>query len=283
EVNKKQVTVSSTFVGMILEDCKLPNPGHGHVVLVDPSPILLYQIGTHDTRALIDIPGSKIPSLANGDLSKYMMEKVLPQLPESVHPSFIAAVKKGNLKSMPNQHLPPATNTRKGLLLLGDANNMRHPLTGGGMTVAFWDVVHVRDLLREVDDLEDYDLVQKQMKSLHWRRKQLSSTVNILANALYALFAAGGDSFEKVLQDGCMEYFKLGGICVSTPIGLLSGMLHDPKALITHFFAVAFYGMYIQMTRGPLYLLPYLLFRAIGALVVAAIIVFPLMMFELQN
>ncbi|KAJ3021857.1 UNVERIFIED_CONTAM: Squalene epoxidase [Siphonaria sp. JEL0065] len=283
EVNNKPVTIKSTFVGLILQDCKMPNPHHGHVVLADPSPILLYQIGTHETRALVDIPGSKIPSLSNGDLQAYMKDRVCPQLPKSVQPSFLAAVAEGRLRSMPNSHLSPATNERRGVVLLGDANNMRHPLTGGGMTVAFWDVVHLRDLLREVPDLNDFAFVKKQMKTLHWRRKTLSSTVNILANALYALFAASGHSFARVLQDGCMEYFKLGGICVSTPIGLLSGMLHSPTALITHFFAVAIYGMFIQITRGPIYLFPYHIVRALGALIVACVIVLPLMFFEIQK
>ncbi|KAI9330102.1 squalene epoxidase-domain-containing protein [Obelidium mucronatum] len=283
EVNNKPVTIKSTFVGLILEDCKLPTPHHGHVILADPSPILLYQIGTHDTRALVDIPGTKIPSLSNGDLQTYMTEKVCPQLPQSVQPSFLAAVKEGRLRSMPNSHLSPATNDRRGVVLLGDANNMRHPLTGGGMTVAFWDVIHLRDLLREVPDLNDYALMKKQMRVMHWRRKTLSSTVNILANALYGVFAVTGHSYARVLQEGCMEYFKLGGICVSTPVGLLSGMLQSPWSLIIHFFAVAIYGMFIQISRGPVYFLPYHIIRALGGLVVACTIVLPLMFFEIQK
>ncbi|KAJ3127979.1 Squalene epoxidase, partial [Physocladia obscura] len=282
EVNNKPVTVKSSFVGLILEDCKLPNPNHGHVILAEPSPILLYQIGTHDTRALIDIPGAKIPSASNGDLQKYMLDKVCPQLPKSVQESFLTAIATGKLRSMPNSHLSPATNERRGVVLLGDANNMRHPLTGGGMTVAFWDAVHLRDLLSGVN-LSDYALVKKRMKIMHWKRKKLSSTVNILANALYALFAAGDNSYAKVLQDGCMAYFKLGGICVSTPIGLLSGMLQSPYALIFHFFAVAVYGMFVQVARGPIYNFPVHLFRALAALVVAIQIVLPLMIFEVQK
>ena len=37
-----------------------------------------------------------------------------------------------------------------GALLLGDSFNMRHPLTGGGMTVGLTDVVALRDRLAPV-------------------------------------------------------------------------------------------------------------------------------------
>ena len=59
--------VWSHFVGLIIKNANLPFPNKGNVVLATPSPILLYQIGTEDTRILVDIPG-KLPSAGNGDL-----------------------------------------------------------------------------------------------------------------------------------------------------------------------------------------------------------------------
>jgi squalene monooxygenase len=51
----KPVT-KSHFVGVILEDASLPYKHHGTVVLTKSAgPVLLYQIGTHDTRMLIDV------------------------------------------------------------------------------------------------------------------------------------------------------------------------------------------------------------------------------------
>lgn len=47
---------------------------------------------------------------------------------------------------------PPAFS---GVLLLGDAYNMRHPLTGGGMSVALNDVRIWRCLLKTIPDLYD--------------------------------------------------------------------------------------------------------------------------------
>ena len=97
---------------------------------------------------------------------------------------------------MPNSFLPSATNTIPGLVLLGDALNMRHPLTGGGMTVAFNDVVLLAELLdreRVGISLSDTKKVLGALRTFHWRRKRLSGVINVLAQALYALFAADGE------------------------------------------------------------------------------------------
>lgn len=97
---------------------------------------------------------------------------------------------------MPNSFLPAAEqgghHTKEGVILLGDSWNMRHPLTGGGMTVAFNDVVLLRDLLASVSDFSDWKAVSRVLHKWHWKRKSLASMVNILSIALYDLFGADG-------------------------------------------------------------------------------------------
>ena len=191
---KKQVQVRSNFVGVILKDATLPMPNHGHVVLGNNAPVLLYQISQHYTRILVDVPG-KLPSVGSGQLHKYLRSTVLPDLPVGLQKPFDEALKSSErLKCMPNSFLPPSINRTEGLVMLGDAMNMRHPLTGGGMTVAFNDVVLLSKLLspRVVPSFEDTRLVLEQMRTFHWKRKSLSSVINILAQALYSLFAANG-------------------------------------------------------------------------------------------
>lgn len=188
--------VKSKFWGLELIDAELPVPNYGHVVLSDGPPALLYQTGTHETRVLVDVPDN-LPSASvrNGGIKAHLQHHVLPTLPKGIQPSFQAALEKGKLRSMPNSFLPPATNTTPGLIFLGDALNMRHPLTGGGMTVGLNDVVHICDLLcpEKVPNLADTNLVLKQMPRFHWQRKITSSVINILAQALYSLFAADGE------------------------------------------------------------------------------------------
>lgn len=205
EYIRHQPTSRSKFWGLELIDADLPRPYHGHVILGDGAPILLYQIGTHETRALIDIPeNTPTASVKAGGVKSHLRNVVLPTLPKRVQPSFEAAIDRGGLRSMPNSFLPASKSTNPGLIMLGDAMNMRHPLTGGGMTVAFNDVVLLSELLSPevVPRLDDTKLVLKQMSTFHWRRKNLTSVINILAQALYSLFAADGMQLQTHVQGG---------------------------------------------------------------------------------
>ncbi|EPS38556.1 hypothetical protein H072_7663 [Dactylellina haptotyla CBS 200.50] len=277
----KQVQVKSNFFGLELIDTKMPLKNHGIVCLSNRAPVLIYQIGTHETRALVDIQG-KAPSQADGSLKSYMLGAVLPTLPEDVKPSFKKAVEDSkSIRSMPNSWLPPTMNQTPGVMFLGDSMNMRHPLTGGGMTVAFNDVVLIRDLLKDVEDLEDTDLVLEKLFDFHWKRRNLTSVVNILAQALYALFAAN-DPNLAVLQKGCFAYFQRGGVCIDHPVGLLSGMLRRPLVLYTHFFLVAFYSIWIMYKTTSPFLWPVCFFRSFAVFYTACVVILPYIWSELQ-
>ena len=104
---------------------------------------------------------------------------------------FLDALERERLRSMPSSHLAPAPCVVPGVLILGDAFNMRHPLTGGGMSVALNDVVLWRDLLQDIPDLTDMDAITAALKKFQWLRKSNHSfVVNVMAQALYELFAA---------------------------------------------------------------------------------------------
>lgn len=70
----------SSFVGLELKHCQLPFANHGHVILADPSPILFYSISSNEIRCLVDIPGPKLPSLANGEMAEYLKTVIAPQV-----------------------------------------------------------------------------------------------------------------------------------------------------------------------------------------------------------
>ena len=186
---------TSKFYGVEMKNAVLPAPYHGHVILGDSSPILLYQIGTQETRALIDVQdGCPTAHLSAGGIKNHFEKVVVPALPECVRPAFIDAVKNSSIRSMQNSWLPPTVNRTPGMIIIGDALNMRHPLTGGGMTVGLNDVILLADLLSpdKVPSLSDTKAVKKQMRLFHWRRKDVTSVINILAQTLYVLFTAAG-------------------------------------------------------------------------------------------
>ncbi|KAB2594820.1 squalene monooxygenase-like [Pyrus ussuriensis x Pyrus communis] len=166
----------SCFVGLILENCELPHANHGHVILGDPSPILFYPISSTEVRCLVDVPGTKVPSVANGEMAQYLKTVVAPQVPHQLLKAFLAAVDKGIIRTMQNKSMPAAPQPTPGAILLGDAFNMRHPLTGGGMTVALSDIVLLRDLLRPLSDFNDASALCDYLKSFYTLRKPVRFT-----------------------------------------------------------------------------------------------------------
>lgn len=280
---KQTPIVRSKFYALELIDCQLPSPGYGHVIIGASSPVLLYQIGTHETRVLVDVP-EKLPeaSPANGGVRGYMKNVVLPALPACVQPSFKAALEKDTRipQSMPNSWLPPTKQAVPGLVILGDAMNMRHPLTGGGMTVALNDVVLLRDLLspQNIPDLADTAAVCRAMSTFHWQRKRLTAIINVLAMALYSLFAAQNKELAK-LQRGCFAYFKRG--VTRDPMGMLGGLIPDPLVLAYHFFSVAFLAIWLDWKETGLWKIPVLLWNAFWILWTASVVFLPVMYREL--
>ncbi|OQE23902.1 hypothetical protein PENSTE_c008G06580 [Penicillium steckii] len=273
----------SKFWGLEMIDAQLPSPNYGHVLLSDTPPVLIYQIGTHETRILIDIPDNlPAASVKNGGVKGYMKNVILPSLPECTQPAFAAALEKGNLRSMPNSFLPAATNKTPGLMILGDALNMRHPLTGGGMTVALNDVCTIRELLspEAVPDLGNTTLVLNQLARFHWARKNASSVINILAQALYSLFAAD-DVNLRALQRGCFRYFEIGS--VGGPVGLLAGLIKKPLILFYHFFTVAFLSIWVLFRDTPFTHLLFFPFRAIMVFWTACVVIFPYIFAEMRS
>ncbi|KAL9269757.1 Squalene monooxygenase SE1-like protein [Drosera capensis] len=238
-----KVEVPSHFVGLVLENCQLPFSNHGHVILADPSPILFYPISSTEVRCLVDVPGQKLPSIANGEMASYLKSTVAPQVPPEVYDPFVAAVDKGNIRTMPNRSMPAAPHPTPGALLMGDAFNMRHPLTGGGMTVALSDIVVLRNLLRPLHDLSDAASLCKHLESFYTLRKPVASTINTLAGALYKVFSSSPDRARKEMRQACFDYLSLGGVFSTGPVALLSGLNPRPLSLVAHFFAVAIYGV----------------------------------------
>lgn len=317
-----QPMVRSNFVGLELDHAPLPAPHHGHVVLSPSGPVLLYQITSKHTRILIDVGGEKLPSAGKGHLQEHIRTRVIPYLPEQLQPCVREQLESGQrLRSMPNSFLPPSmqgqNKDRVGVIVVGDAMNMRHPLTGGGMSVGLWDCVHLTRALggpawRPASDDGDgdgdvdgavvspasspLDLLAWQsdvapaLRQWHWTRKSLSSVINILAQALYSLFGADDANLE-VLREGCFKYFELGGECVGGPVSLLSGLAASPPLLVYHFFRVALYAIWTLFThpnattgRRPTPLdWPMLLYRSVMVFWTACVVILPVIWTEMRS
>ena len=148
-------------------------------------------------------------------------------------------MKNGAFKSMRNKTMPASPSRTPGAVLLGDAFNMRHPLTGGGMTVAFSDVVTMKSMLSPLPSFADFAAVEKRVDAFYAHRTRPALTINTLANALYRVFCASGDSSMEEMRKACFEYLRLGGSMSAGPIALLGGLETNPLTLVSHFFGRA--------------------------------------------
>ena len=124
--------------------------------------------------------------------------------------------------------------------MLGDSLNMRHPLTGGGMTVALTDAKLLGSRLIEVFKQQEAEgrrqEIQNAVKEFYATRYKQNATVNILADALYGVMS--NDDLKKA----CYDYLARGGNYSAEPVSILSAVSRDVTLLMRHFFAVAFYG-----------------------------------------
>ncbi|KAL1121116.1 hypothetical protein V6Z11_D01G211000 [Gossypium hirsutum] len=223
-----KVNVASYFVSLALENCKLllvskalSYANYGHVILAYPSPILFYPISNTEIRCLVDMPGQKVPSLSNGEMAIYLKTVVV----------FILTIDQGNIRTMPNRSMHVAPHPKPGALSMG------------GMIVALFDIVVLKDLLRPLYDLHDASALCVYLESFYTLRKPVASTINTLVGALYKVFSASPDPARKEMRQACFDYWSLEGIFSNGLISLLSGLNPRPISLVLHFFVVAINGV----------------------------------------
>ncbi|PPS14091.1 hypothetical protein GOBAR_AA06473 [Gossypium barbadense] len=113
---------------------------------------------------------------------------------------------------MPNKIMAAAPHPTPGAILIGDAFNMRHGITGGGMTVALSDV-------------------------------PMSSTINTLANVVQKAFSASSDPAMDNIQQTFFGYLRLGGFFSYGISAIFAGLCPHPLSLAFHFFAITIYGV----------------------------------------
>ncbi|PPS03694.1 hypothetical protein GOBAR_AA16983 [Gossypium barbadense] len=225
-----KVDIPSYFVGFILTNCNLPIKNYGAIIVAHPSPIVFSPISSTEIRCMVNVPSEQVPSVSNGEMACYLKTQVAPKVLPELYDSFISAIeKKGNIRIAPNKIMAAAPHLTPGALLIGDALNMRHAITGGGMTVALSDVVILRDLIRPLHDLSDAFTVSKYLESFYTLRKKI--------------FSASSNPAMENLQHTFLGYMRLGGMFSYGASAMLCGLCPRPLSLAFHFLFIAMYGV----------------------------------------
>ncbi len=243
-LSKNEKTVTSYFIGLILKDCDMPFPKHGHVFLSGPTPFICYPISSNEVRILIDFPGEHPPKKLL--LQAHLEANVTPFIPEGMRTSYQQALEEGQFKVMPNHYMAAKPIIRKGAVMLGDALNMRHPLTGGGLTAVFSDIEILSAHLLAMPDFKNTDLIHEKIEAYYRDRQHANANLNILANALYGVMS------NALLKTAVFKYLQRGGVNAQESIAILAGLNRNHYSLIKQFFAVAVFGAYDLMRQNIL-------------------------------
>ncbi|ORX79696.1 hypothetical protein K493DRAFT_362503 [Basidiobolus meristosporus CBS 931.73] len=123
---------------MVMKDTPIPRLNHVSFILSEYALCYMYPIGHDEVHIFVSIQG-RVPGIASGEMKSCLLERIQIGLKE--------AVECGQLRSMTTSALPPTA----------------------GLTIAFWDIVHIADLLspKDVPDLRDTALVAAQMRVHH--------------------------------------------------------------------------------------------------------------------
>jgi len=235
-LSNNEKTVTSYFIGLILKDCKMPFPKHGHVFLSGPTPFICYPISNHEVRLLIDFPGEQLPRKQL--LQAHLDANVTPYIPECMLESYEQALQEGGFKVMPNHYMAAKPIIRKGAVMLGDALNMRHPLTGGGLTAVFSDIQILSAHLLAMPDFNNTDLIHEKIEAYYRDRQRANANLNVLANALYGVMS------NDLLKTAVFKYLQCGGANAQESIAILAGLNRNHYSLIKQFFFLAVFGAY---------------------------------------
>ncbi|XP_033136936.1 squalene epoxidase 5-like isoform X3 [Brassica rapa] len=194
-----------------------------------------------EVRCIAEIPADSVPSMANGEMSTFLKESMAPQIPIQLREIFIKGINDGaSMKVVPTKSMSATLSEKKGVIVLGDAFNMRHPLIASGMMVVLSDVLILRHLLKPLENLANVTQVSQVIKNFNDIRKPMSATVNTLGDAFSQVLVASKDEAKEAMRQGCYDYLCSGGFRTSGLMALLGGMNPRPLSLILHIFGITF-------------------------------------------
>ncbi|VVB17402.1 unnamed protein product [Arabis nemorensis] len=142
------------------------------------------------------------------------------------------------MKVVATKNMSAMLSKRKGVIVLGDAFNMRHPVIASGMMVLLSDILILRHLLKPLCNLSDANKVSDILEYFYHIRKPMSATVNTLGSAFSQVLVASTDEAKEALRQGFFDYLCGSGLHKSQIMALLGGMNPRPLSLIRQLFAM---------------------------------------------
>ncbi|XP_056865930.1 squalene monooxygenase 1,2 isoform X1 [Raphanus sativus] len=227
--------VTAYEIGYISRNCRLGQPDKLHLIMAKPSFAMLYQVSSTDVRCNFELLSNNLPSVSNGEMASFVKNSIAPQVPLKFRKTFLKGLDEGShIKITQAKRMPATLSRKKGVIVLGDAFNMRHPVIASGMMVLLSDILILSRLLKPLDSLGDENKVSEVMKSFYVLRKPMSATVNTLGNSFWQVLIASTDEAKEAMRQGCFDYLSSGGFRTSGLMAVFGGMNPRPLSLIYH-------------------------------------------------
>ncbi|XP_072028583.1 squalene monooxygenase-like [Amphiura filiformis] len=195
--------------------------------------IITYKLNDHEDRGFLFVHGKPPSNL------KEFCEKIAPNLPEHMKKPVMESIADG-LRVVRCQRMAANFDVTPGLLILGDALNTRHPVTGSGMTVALNDVLFWWKVFTNIHDLTNDEAIMQQKLIFRKERVKYSYVINVVAE-INILLINDHDPSTVALQHQLLKLFrevaKAEGpqhtmeAATNTIGGLYGGTITDPNVM----------------------------------------------------
>lgn len=210
-----EVKLLSYTAAFGVEGDLLPTPGHGHVFLGAPGPILAYPYGEGLVRFCVDVP----LGLAKGReaIVALLEQQYVPAIPSrKLREAMVATLHARPFEMCATHSISTQACAAPGVVLVGDAGGCAHPLTASGMTNAMNDVLTLSSLVAE-EGASDGALEEYQRRRYDFIRMR-----ELFTDALYEVFR-GQDDGSRSLQSGVFRYWASSERSRAASMDILSG------------------------------------------------------------
>ncbi len=224
-----EVKLLSHTVAVSVEGDVMPHPGHGHVFLGAPGPILAYPYGQGRVRMCIDVPVGEARGKAA--IKQYVEDAFAPFVPEPLRSAMLLSLQNRPLEGCATHSVSTDACAANGIVLVGDSGGCMHPLTAAGMTNA------VNDVLTLCACLGTAGPSQSALLEYQQRRYRFIRSREVFTEALYEVFRAH-DEGSKALQAGTFRYWGSSQKARAKSMGILSGEYANPRTFVSEYARV---------------------------------------------
>ncbi len=195
-------------------DALLPAPGHGHVFLGAPGPILAYPYADGQVRFCVDVPVGA--PKGREALVQYLKSAYAPFVPAALRPAMAASLDARPFEGCATHAISTEACAASGVVLVGDSGGCGHPLTASGMTNAMNDVLTLAGVVAARGPTDEA------LSEYQRRRYDFVRMRELFTDALYEVFR-GHDTGSKALQAGVFQYWRSSERSRATSMNILSG------------------------------------------------------------